>query len=44
MLTSDDDMETEITVQGPEEVVETFRRELRLAEKGKVYVKGILEN
>ena len=43
MVTSDDDATTEIIVLGDDEEVESFRKELDLMEKGKVYVKGLLE-
>eukprot|EP00889_Picochlorum_renovo_P003590 jgi/Picre1/30620/NNA_005981.t1 len=43
MTTSDDDKTTDITVQGDEEEIERFRKELDLYEKGMEYVKGILE-
>ena len=43
MTTSDDDKTTDITVQGDEEEIERFRKELQLMEKGMEYVKGILE-
>lgn len=43
MTTSDDDKTTDITVQGDEEEIDRFRKELELYEKGMEYVKGILE-
>ena len=43
MTTSDDDTTTDITVQGDEEEIDRFRKELDLYEKGMEYVKGILE-
>jgi len=43
MVTSDDDEVTDIIVLGDDEEVERFRQELDLMEKGKIYVKGLLE-
>lgn len=43
MVTADDDATTDIIILGDDEEVERFRKELELMEKGKVYVKGILE-
>lgn len=43
MATSDDDKVTDIIVEGDEEEIDRFRRELDLYEKGMEYVKGILE-
>ena len=43
MVTSDDDKTTDIIIEGDVEEIERFRRDLNLVEKGKVYVKGILE-
>jgi len=43
MTTADDDKTTDITVQGDEEEIDRFRKELELYEKGMEYVKGILE-
>ena len=43
MVTADDDSVTDIVIEGDEEEAERFRKELDLAEKGKVYVKGLLE-
>ena len=43
MTTSDDDSVTDIVVEGDQEEVERLRKELDLMEKGKVYVKGLLE-
>ena len=43
MVTSDDEATTEIIVLGDDEEVESFRKDLDLMEKGKVYVKGLLE-
>jgi hypothetical protein len=43
MVTADDDMTTDIIVEGDVEEIERMRRDLNLVEKGKVYVKGILE-
>lgn len=44
MSTSDDDKTTDITVQGDDEEIDRFRKELDLLEKGMVRVKGILES
>ena len=43
MVTNDDDTMTDLTVEGDREEIERMRKELGLMEKGKVYVKGILE-
>ncbi|KAI3424720.1 hypothetical protein D9Q98_008109 [Chlorella vulgaris] len=43
MVTSDDEMTTDIVVEGDDEEIERFWKELGLVEKGKVLVKGILE-
>ena len=43
MTTADDDLTTDIAVEGDADEVERMRKELLLMEKGKVYVKGILE-
>lgn len=43
MVTSDDETATDIIVEGDDEEVERFRRELDMREKGKIYVKGLLE-
>ncbi|KAI7838653.1 hypothetical protein COHA_007579 [Chlorella ohadii] len=42
MVTSDDEQTTDITVEGDDEEIERFWKELGLMEKGKVLVKGIL--
>ena len=44
MVTADDDSTTDIVVEGDTEEVTRMSKELQLVEKGKVYVKGILEN
>ena len=44
MVTADDEMTTDIIVQGDEEEIERMRKELLLFEKDMVYVPGILEN
>ena len=44
MVTSDDEKTTDIVVDGDDEEAERLRKELGFAEKGKVYVKGLLEN
>mmetsp|Transcript_40441 Transcript_40441/g.114514 ORF Transcript_40441/g.114514 Transcript_40441/m.114514 type:complete len:283 (+) Transcript_40441:119-967(+) len=43
MVTSDDDMETDIIFQGDPEEMDRMAKELELMEKGKVLVKGILQ-
>ena len=43
MVTDDDHTTTDIIVEGDVEEIERMRRDLNLIEKGKVYVKGILE-
>lgn len=43
LVTSDDDMVTDMIVQGGDEEVERMTKELQLMEKGMVYVKGLLE-
>lgn len=43
MVTADDEVTTDIIVQGDEEEIDRLRRELDLNEKGMVRVKGILE-
>ena len=43
MVTADDDKTTDVIVEGDVEEIERMRRDLNLVEKGKVYVKGILE-
>jgi len=43
MVTADDDSTTDIIVEGDTEEITRMSKELQLMEKGKVYVKGILE-
>uniref|UniRef100_A0A061S4Z6 Uncharacterized protein n=1 Tax=Tetraselmis sp. GSL018 TaxID=582737 RepID=A0A061S4Z6_9CHLO len=43
MVTSDDEKQTDIIFQGDPEELDRMSKELGLMEKGKVYVKGILE-
>ena len=43
IVTEDDEMSSDIVVQGDEEEVTRFQKTLDLREKGMVYVKGILE-
>jgi len=43
MVTSDDDLETDIIFQGDPEEMDRMQKELGFVEKGKVYVKGLLE-
>ena len=38
-MTADDDMTTDIILEGDPEEIERFRRDLNLVEKGMVYVK-----
>lgn len=42
-MVGDDGALSEIIVRGDDEQVEQMRKELRLSEKGMVYVKGIFE-
>ena len=43
VVTSDDERVTDIIVEGDEEELDRFCKELNLQEKGKVYIKGIIE-
>lgn len=43
MVTADDERSADVIIQGSDEEVERLRRELKLMEKGMVYVKGIFE-
>lgn len=43
MVTADDDSTTDIVIEGDQEEVTRMSKELQLVEKGKVYVKGLLE-
>ena len=43
MVTADDELTTDILVEGPEEEIERMRKEIGLLEKGKEAVKGLLE-
>lgn len=43
MVVSDDGTLSEILVQGDDQQIELMRKELKLTEKGMVYVKGIFE-
>lgn len=43
MVTEDNEMTTDIVVEGDVEEIERFCKELQFTEKGKVYVKGLLE-
>ena len=43
MVTSDDEQSTDILVEGDKEEIDRMTRELQLQEKGKIYVKGLLE-
>lgn len=44
IITEDDEMSSDVVVQGDEEEIERFQKTLDLREKGMVYVKGILES
>jgi len=44
MVTSDDDKTTDIILQCDKEEIERFAKETGFTEKGKVYVKGVLED
>ena len=44
IITEDDEMTSDVVVQGDDEEVERFQKTLDLREKGMVYVKGILES
>ena len=43
MVTADDESVTDIILEGDEEELDRFSKELDLMEKGKIKVKGILE-
>ncbi|MEW5306986.1 MAG: hypothetical protein WDW36_009409 [Sanguina aurantia] len=43
MVTADTNLTTDIIVEGDKEEIERMRKELNYMEKGKIYVKGILE-
>lgn len=43
MLVAEDGTLSEIVVQGDDQQVDQMRKELKLSEKGMVYVKGIFE-
>lgn len=43
MVSSDDEMTTDIIIEGDIEEINRFHTQLNLREKGMVYVKGILE-
>lgn len=43
MLVTDDGTVNEIVVQGDDQQVDQLRKELKLSEKGMVYVKGLFE-
>ena len=43
IVTEDDEMTSDIVVQGDEEEVDRFQKTLDLREKGMIYVKGILD-
>lgn len=44
MVTADDESVTDIILEGDEEELERFSKELSMTEKGKIKVKGILES
>lgn len=44
MVTAEDESVTDIIVEGDEEELDRFSQELQMLEKGKIKVKGILEN
>ena len=44
IVTEDDEMTSDIIVQGDDEEVDRFQKTLDMREKGMVYVKGILES
>jgi hypothetical protein len=43
IVTADDDQTTDIIIEGDANEIERCSKELALVEKGKVYVKGLLE-
>jgi len=43
MVTADDEQTTDILVEGDKEEIDRMTKELQLMEKGKIYVKGLLE-
>ena len=43
IVTSDDDQTTDIIIEGDANEIERCSKELKLVEKGKIYVKGLLE-
>ena len=43
MIVIDDGTQSEVVVQGDDQQVEQMRKELKLSEKGMVYVKGLFE-
>lgn len=43
MIVIDDGAQSEVVVQGDDQQVEQMRKELKLSEKGMVYVKGLFE-
>lgn len=43
MMVADDGTLSEIIVQGDDQQIEQMRKELKLSEKGMVYVKGVFE-
>ena len=43
IVTEDDEMSSDVIVQGDEEEIERFQKTLNLQEKGMIYVKGIFE-
>lgn len=43
MVTADDELTSDIVIEGDANEIERCARELKLVEKGKIYVKGLLE-
>jgi len=43
IVTADDELTSDVVVQGNDEEVDRFQRTLDMREKGMIYVKGILE-
>lgn len=43
MIVGEDKTLSEVVVQGDDQQIEEFRKELQLSEKGMVYVKGLFE-
>ena len=43
IVTADDELTSDVVVQGNDEEVDRFQRTLDMREKGMIYVKGIFE-